>query len=193
MTIRIDTPIRTCLWRLDGRCFRRMKHRCAGANGNCPSPGLGKPPTILDLLDFIRGKHSIDELPKCDEVPGSPCPHLPIFDGLVLSFRGEAMLKYKKRCRQTRVLKACQLQGWTDIIQMPHWPANPLSKIVFELNKRHRRQPAPWGRENAPVRRPRTSSACRRRHTKNGILHPPPLSRKEPQRNCGRRGEQDSL
>ncbi len=58
----------------------------------------------------------------------------------MLSFRGEAMLKYKKRCRQTRVLEACQLQGWTDVIQMPHWPANRLSKIAFELNKRHRRQ-----------------------------------------------------
>ena len=140
MTIRIDTPIRTCLWRLYGRCFRRMKHRIAAANGNCAPPGCGKPPTTLDLLDFIRGKHSIDELPKCDEVPGSPCPHLPIFDGLVLSFRGEAVLTYERRCRQSKLHEACQLQGWTDVIQMPHWPEKRLSKIVFELNKRQRRR-----------------------------------------------------
>jgi hypothetical protein len=146
MTIRIDATIRACLWRLDGRCVRRMKHRCAGANGNCPSPGRRKPPTVPDLLDFIRRKGSIDALPKCDEVPGSPgspCPHLPIFDGLVLSFRGEVLLKFSRRCRQSEVLQAFQSRGWPDVLEIPHSrydSEDRRSNIVYELNERHRQQ-----------------------------------------------------
>ena len=84
MADQVETTIGKCKWHRDGRCVRRLKHRCRAAKGNCASPGLGPPPTVPDLLDFIDSGGSVEDLPQCDAFPGWPCPHLPVFDGHVL-------------------------------------------------------------------------------------------------------------
>ncbi len=138
MTVQIETTIRTCDWRLDGRCYRRMKRRQGAADRESASPGLGKPPTVPDLLDVFRGKGSVEEIPECDAAPGTPCPHLPVFDGLVLSFRGEVVLLYERRCRQTKLLRALQMQGWPEFIedQSSDDAQHGLRDIVVDFNER---------------------------------------------------------
>ena len=140
MTDQVETTIGTCKWRLDGRCYRRLKHRCCVPNGSRASRRSCRVPMALDVLDHLRMNGEGEKLPKCDAVDGSPCPHLPIFDGRVLHFRGEVLLEFSRRCRQAELVEALQLQGWPDVIEMPHWPKNRRSKTVFELNQRHRRQ-----------------------------------------------------
>jgi hypothetical protein len=95
-------------------------------------------PTILDLLDFIRRKGSVEQLPKCDAVAGAPCPNLPVLNGLVLYFRGAVVLSYARWCRQTKLLEAFQSQGWPEFIEdrSPYGAENGLRDIVPELNDR---------------------------------------------------------
>ena len=69
-----------------------------------------------------------------------PCPHLPVFKGRVLSFRGKVLLEFSKRCGQTELLEAFQLQGWLNVLEDPLGPLSPsdpengLSNIVYRLN-----------------------------------------------------------
>ena len=136
MADQTDATIRRCRWRLGGRCFRRMKRRQTAVDGDFESPGLGKPPTVPDLLDFFHEGGSIEEVPMCDAGPVAPCPHLPVFEGLVLSFRGVPIIEFSKRCPQALLLEAFHNSGWLDFVEVE----KRCSKMVYELNETHRRQ-----------------------------------------------------
>ena len=141
MADQIDATIRRCRWRLGGRCFRRMKCRQGEVDGDSASPGLGKPPTVPDLLDFFHEGGSIEEVPMCDAGPVAPCPHLPVFEDLVLSFRGVPIIEFSKRCPQALLLEAFHNSGWLDVLENPLGPPSPhdaengLSDIIFALNR----------------------------------------------------------
>jgi len=137
MAVHVETTTGRCDWRLEGRCVRRMRRCHPVVRGNFASPRLGPPPTALDILDFIRSGGSLDELPNCDALAG-PCPHLPVFDGHVLYFRGEVVLSYDRRCRQTNLLAELQFQGWPEFIEDHSGDdtENGLRDIVLDLKNR---------------------------------------------------------
>ncbi len=152
MANQVESTVGTCKWRLDGRCFRRLKCRHPVTKGNCASVGYGRLPTAPELLDHIRKNGSGEEVPRCDAVAGAPCPFVPSFDShtLALSFRGKVVWRFKRRSRQTELLEAFDLAGWPDSLLEPLAEAtqydaeNGLSDIVYELNEKLRRRIIFW-------------------------------------------------
>jgi hypothetical protein len=143
MADQIETTIGTCKWRLDGRCYRRLKRRRLVVNGkrtSRPSRGL---PTALDLLDHIRRKGSVEEIPKCDAVDGSPCLLVPEYkkETRELFLGGKLVRRFKKESKQATLLGLFQSLGWPESVDDPQLdpssydPENGLSDIVYELNQ----------------------------------------------------------
>ena len=162
-------------WHLNGRCYRRLNHRYGVPNGSRASGRSHRLPTAPDVLDHLRMKGQAEKLPNCDALAGSPCLQLPVFEGLVLSFRGSVVLEFSKRCKQTRLLKAFQLAAWPNFIEYPLGDntqrnvENGHSDIVYELNhnQKPRQQIHLWCKQHcvywefvgtAPARRPSRES-----------------------------------
>jgi len=147
--------ISTCLGSVDGQCLRR-----AALSG-------------LDLkraLSARRGKADVEKAIRhiaacdlgCRAVQGLRCPRMPrkpSFEGYELRLGGEVVRKFRRHCKQTKLLKVFASRGWPVFIHDPLGsllqvdPENGIRDLVYQLNRRQvSRRQIRFGCEHGGVR-----------------------------------------
>ena len=82
---------------------------------------------------------------RCRVTQGLFCPHAPAkpsFDGRELRIGDVVVRRFRRQCKQTKLLNVCQSRGWPAFIDAPFGrpsaidPENRLRDLVYNLNRR---------------------------------------------------------
>ena len=144
MANRSNSQISVCFGTHDGQCLRRAAELGLFVIQAFPGCG-GKAAGIAKAAKRIATRAVAARDLRCRVARGLACRHAPIipsFDGRDLRIGKVLVRRFRRRCKQTKLLDVCQSRGWPAFIDAPFGspsamdPENRLRDLVYNLNRR---------------------------------------------------------